>query len=191
MKKFAVTILGTTPLLQNAFTAKIGKSIGTTTKPPVKATLPDEIAEEAAYWDKDDLIVHPTQALMTAMRDGGAYESLGGRKTAKAPMAAAIFVEGGDFLPLLLPNGERTDDFIVDSRRIVNPHTGGAGMCHRPRFEQWMLKFTLRVYEDILSVEVVRNSLVNAGRRIGIGDYRPQKGGRFGMFDVIQFDEIP
>jgi hypothetical protein len=77
-----------------------------------------------------------------------------------------------------------TKDFEVDSRPVVVPATGGRIMCHRPRLDSWKLKGTAEIDDEMFSADLVRALFDDAGRKIGIGDFRPQRRGPFGRFNV-------
>ena len=83
-----------------------------------------------------------------------------------------------------------TKDFEVDSRSVVSPATGGRIMAHRPRLDEWSLSFTLEVDEDMFSAEFVRLVVDDAGRKIGLGDFRPDRKGPFGKFVVTGWKVI-
>lgn len=54
----------------------------------------------------------------------------------------------------------------------------------RPKFNSWSGEFTIAVNELIVNPDQVVKALPNAGELIGVGDYRPEKGGRYGKFSV-------
>ena len=76
-------------------------------------------------------------------------------------------------------------DIEIDSRPVVIQRA--RVMKHRTRIEKWNLVFSFEIEEDIIPVEDVHEMVVDAGRRSGIGDYRPSKGGPFGRFQVIEW----
>jgi len=80
--------------------------------------------------------------------------------------------------------------FEVDSRPVTIPATKGRIMRHRPRFDQWGLKFDLIVNDDLLSVDMAQQLLQEAGQQIGIGDFRPEKRGPFGCFLVSKWEAV-
>ena len=51
----------------------------------------------------------------------------------------------------------------------------------------WQLGFTIQVQDEQLCPEVVEVILQEAGRAVGIGDYRP----RYGRFEVVSFQVCP
>jgi hypothetical protein len=88
---------------------------------------------------------------------------------------------------LVVPLG--TKDFEVDSRRVVIPSTGGAIMKHRARVDEWVCTFTLDIDTEIFTAKFVRQLLDDAGKKVGLGDYRPARRGPFGKFVVIEWEE--
>ena len=62
-------------------------------------------------------------------------------------------------------------------------------MRHRPRIDEWRAKFTLRINPKILPVELIHRLLQDGGEQNGVGDFRPEKGGPFGVFRVIRWSE--
>jgi len=70
---------------------------------------------------------------------------------------------------------------VIQKARIVR---------YRPRFDKWELDFTLRLHDDQLPTEVIKEILDYAGLYVGIGDFRPGKGGKFGKFMVTRFEEL-
>src|SRR5690606_17610249 len=83
-----------------------------------------------------------------------------------------------------------TKDFEVDSRSVVIPSTGGRVMQHRPRLDDWELSFTLDIDEEMFSEKTVRLLVSDAGRKIGLGDYRPQRKGPFGRFSLTGWEVL-
>lgn len=57
-------------------------------------------------------------------------------------------------------------------------------MRYRPRLNDWSLIVTITFDEKMVERQQIVNAAINAGQYIGIGDYRPAKGGPFGRFAV-------
>lgn len=55
----------------------------------------------------------------------------------------------------------------------------------RPIFPEWCAKVTVNYVSNILSQRTVANLLGAAGVIVGIGDWRPQKGGPYGKFRLV------
>ena len=56
----------------------------------------------------------------------------------------------------------------------------------RARFEPWACTFTLDVDPELVDREQLDSWLDIGGRRIGLGDWRPEKSGHHGRFDVVE-----
>lgn len=57
-------------------------------------------------------------------------------------------------------------------------------MRYRPRLNDWSLTVDIAFDETIVERAQILAAAANAGRYIGLGDYRPARGGAFGRFDV-------
>ncbi len=70
----------------------------------------------------------------------------------------------------------------VDCRSVKVPT--GRVMRYRPRLNDWSLQVEIVYDEKMVERAQIVAAAENAGKYIGIGDYRPAKGGPFGRFDV-------
>ena len=60
----------------------------------------------------------------------------------------------------------------------------------RPMIKEWKAKFQLKYNENLIGKSsIVKDLLIEAGQRIGLLDFRPQKMGSFGMFEVTKWEE--
>lgn len=59
---------------------------------------------------------------------------------------------------------------------------GVADLRYRGEFRDWAVTFPLRYNPRVLSAEQIANLFNIAGFAIGVGDWRPQRDGQFGMF---------
>jgi hypothetical protein len=133
----------------------------------------------------------PGAGLARLLREaGGAHKIKGSRKSVKYLVPAAVVVL--DELCGLYLHDRKTAivDFEVDSRPVVIPATKGRVMRHRARFNEWAAKLTVRVNEKILDDQLVRQLLSDGGEQIGIGDFRPEKGGPFGTFGIVLWERM-
>lgn len=72
----------------------------------------------------------------------------------------------------------------------VNPNTKGRNATCRPMLNDWEVDFQLEYDSDEVPLEVLKEALDYAGKRVGVGDWRPQKKGTFGRFIVTNFKNI-
>ena len=82
---------------------------------------------------------------------------------------------------------QHREPWSVDTRAVRIPSTGGRILCHRPCFYDWRLSFGLAVDTDMLSLVLMREIVDAAGKRIGLGDFRPACKGPFGKFVVVKW----
>lgn len=81
--------------------------------------------------------------------------------------------------------GKHTKEYVIDTRRAVIPKNGSAVVRSRPKFWPWIIDVVFTYDSDIITNEdVITQILGEAGHKIGIGDFRLEKGGWFGAFDV-------
>lgn len=176
-----VTIQGITPLLCNRFTDESAMSNGTSAaiKTGKKGT-PREQCEPKLYTDNEGGKGIPGCNVLAALVSAGRFIKAG-RKTLTTARSSIVpaGVTVDELLCTLTPQS-----WEVDSRSVVVPSTGGRIMCHRPRFDKWHLSFTLTVDETLFAPEVVRQLTDEAGKKIGLGDFRPERRGPFGRFVV-------
>ena len=79
-------------------------------------------------------------------------------------------------------------DWEVFECSAVNPNTKGRVISRRPMMRKWALDFTISYNADDIPKEVLKGILDYAGRYVGIGDWRPDKKGKYGKFIVNKFD---
>lgn len=187
MKQILVEIRGMTPLLIHRF-GEQPELAKPTRKTMVQARDPREEATKAAYIAPDGTYYFSAFSIPNAMGAAGSnHKMVGSRKTLRFVVPSAVRMLS-DMVTILNGEGPATY-FDVDSRPVTIPATKGRIMRHRPRFHEWGARFTLSIDDTQLSTEDAHTLLTEAGRSIGIGDFRPEKRGPFGTFRVIRFDE--
>ncbi len=122
-----------------------------------------------------DNIVIPTECIEACIRDG-AKKSKRGKDSLSAVWcdeAASLKWEGPTDLDDMF-----ADENFVDRRRVKVGQA--AVMRTRPRFNTWTATFTLCFNPDAANKADVVRWLEDAGKMVGLGDFRP----KFGRFDV-------
>ena len=196
-KTVNVWIEGTMPLLQHRFGEHAEASVpgGENGKGQVRSAMPGESetareeAEKVCYRSKEGWLYLPSTAIARLLREqGGTMKAKGTRKSLKYIVPAAVLMS--DEIIRLYDSDRKTPlrDFEIDSRPVTIPATKGRIMRHRPKLPIWTANFRLRIKVDLLTETTVRELLDGGGACIGIGDYRPEKGGPFGTFDVVSWE---
>ena len=101
-----------------------------------------------------------------------------------AVVAGSLFVippVGSDYIPII--HGPRDPYMRSDQGR--NPNSKGAVVIHRGAFAKWSMEFMVRYNESVLSIEQVATLFMWAGFAVGIGEWRPEKTGTYGQFEVV------
>lgn len=189
MKTIEVEIRGVTPLLIQRFNeqAEVNPS---TRRTLVKREEPREVAHRAAYIAPDGTFYFNSYSIMGTMTNAGSNHKMkGSRKTLRFVVPSSVRVEG-EGITILNGDGSPAKDFEVDSRPVTIPATKGRVMRHRPRFDIWSAKFNLLLDDDQLDIETAYQLLAEAGRGVGIGDFRPEKRGPFGTFQIVHWEVL-
>jgi len=187
MKTVDVKISGVSPLLINRF-KETDESPATMKKNGKKDYgTPREQAEKTAYSDSvDGKLWIPSSWIKSSIQTVASdYKLPGSRKSVKSVSGGAIIAYDERCYfeeQYTLPQIE------VDSRPCVVQRA--RIMRHRARLEKWSVRCRLEIDDEIVGQENVHEMLVDAGRRSGIGDFRPQKGGPFGRFIVTEWNVL-
>jgi hypothetical protein len=187
MKTYRVGLQGVTALLIHRFGEEASLE-SATRKVIVDRGTPREQADRVVYRDSTGRFYFPSTCVCRAIAEvGGNHKLRGSRKSARYVVPAAIFI-AEEVIVINNGDGKPAKDFEVDSRPVTIPATKGRIMRHRPRFDQWSVAFALRVNDNILPPEFIKQLLDEAGICNGLGDFRPQKSGPFGTFTVTKWE---
>lgn len=183
MKKFKVTIQGTTPLLMNRPSAMIGEK----SKDVKRETATPREQAELRLYEIEGKLYQPATHLQGALVEAGKHKKMMGKGSARANYSKvcgyAVQIE-----PFEIDHKKQNWD--VFSILAVNPTTKGRNLLHRPILKEWELDFEVIFDENAIEPVVMKELFDIAGRIVGIGDWRPAKKGRFGKFQVIQWKEV-
>jgi hypothetical protein len=75
-------------------------------------------------------------------------------------------------------------DYPEPREDMVRVGMGTADIRYRGEFKNWTVTFEIRYNRRVMSLEQIFNLFNTAGFAIGVGEWRPQKNGQFGMFHV-------
>lgn len=181
-----VTISGIAPLIMNRFTeaSEVSVSSGTRVSIRSKNGSPREEAEPKCYKDGDGNLYIPGTNIFACIVAAGTFHKTG--KSKLTTLRTSLIPAGIAVLELVCPLN--TNEWEVDSRSVVIPSTGGRVMCHRPRVDEWSTSFTLEVDEEMFGEKTARLLIDDGGKKLGLGDYRPQRKGPFGRFVVTGWE---
>lgn len=193
MEKLYIKLKGLAPgLLMN----NPEKTLGSTeeeeepTKGRKKLPPPDEQAKVRRYLLPDGNFYVPAEAargcILTAC-SGYTAKAESGRKVAVLPLLSGALILTDPTFPLLDDNDSPIpgDRYEVDIRRArVPPRTGASFWRGRPKIWPWKLLCSFEFDSRRIDLELVTRIAKDSGKYPGLLDFRPEKRGWFGTFEV-------
>lgn len=181
MKPQIVTfkVTGTSPLLQNNPEKFIGQtdSSALATK---KKYIDEEEARLRVYQSEDGSFGHPSESFKKSILRAVTGKKFG-KLSAPGCIRGAVFTVE-QYSVIEDANGKPLKAYTIDRRSVVNPANKARILRCRPIWNTWTMRLSLEIDTAIITPEHVLESLNLAGRIIGVGDFRPEKGGGFGRF---------
>lgn len=176
-----VTIKGVTPLIFHKWSDKAIKMIEEKQQKKAKANKkkearnPEQEYKDSYYYNSDKKIAFPALAIKQALVNSARV--LDG--VAMTTIRASIFIVGdGDGL---IPVDYKTEEKRKD---MVKIGMGTADVRYRGQVKGWSMTFPIKFNADVFSLEQVMNLVQTAGFSVGIGEWRPERNGDFGCFEI-------
>jgi len=173
-------VTGLTPLIQNKMKETIIQQMedvraGKAKKSTRTAVDPKKEYIKSAYKQDDGSFGFPASAFkQCAVRAG---KGLG---LAMTDTRTLFFV---------LPNAPDGECVSIKSNKPilrkdpVNVKTG-KDLRFRPEFRNWKAELLVKFDADRITIEQIANLLNHGGQTVGVGEWRPEKNGTFGTFEV-------
>jgi len=181
MKKYEVEIKGITPLLMNK-PEQMGFDVQWVEKHAHEDW--EKEALKKLYIDAEGTIYQPATHIEQALIEGGKKIRVKGKgKSTYSKLFGSMVSVEPDAIPHLNPKYE------IHKALVVIPSTKGRVMRYRPMFKEWGLKFNV-LAEDEIDESALKEAFEIAGKYSGLGDWRPQKKGKFGKFQVVHFKQV-
>lgn len=215
MKRYSVRLVGATPLLMHYDNLAWDEVIKKWQKDPANKALSVAGDDRTPAWrwigylyTDGGMVAMPADNLMSALREGGKKVSTGrGQQTFKALTQAGIIVDQAawafetqgrqvsyDQVSHLIENHDFNEHMETAKKLgfelfVKRAKIGKAKHVRvRPRFDNWQAYGSLTVLEDqLITDDVLRLILINAGAYCGLCDWRPgspMSPGVFGKFSV-------
>lgn len=182
------------PLLMNPMTEKILDSLWTGVRDPAPRDVPfDVICEGKVIRNEEGSIGFPVEYLNSAMNAAAREFKLSGNRklaNAQSSLLPAMLTVQEEFLPLTNGTPGEQPSWRVSKMPGRNPKDGVAVCIVRPRFDDWGFEVTIEIDEKQIKPSMIRQLLESTGSRIGLGDFRPARKGRFGRFKVTEWTRL-
>ena len=174
VERLVVELVGTSPLICHRWSDEKRKQI---LAKQTKAAARGKEAKDPEREYRDSLYVHP---------DGGyGFPAVGFKAAAvragtyadqKMTFLRGAFHVEGELVPITGEPRMRED--------MVRLQGSTADIRYRAEFPEWSAAVLVVVNLAALSVEQLANLFVVAGFAVGVGDWRPERNGQFGRFEV-------
>jgi hypothetical protein len=167
------TIKGISPLLMHRFPLVPIEGL--------QKMSPADQAEHACYRDPDTRQLYiPGLNFQRALVSAAKFSKGKGRASLQTEICACVLVQ-----PERASLG--VEKYAVDSRPVVVPATKGRILAHRPRLDRWQATFEIEYDPTLLNESQLRKIVDDAGSRVGVLDFRPERKGPFGRFIVVNW----
>lgn len=180
IKKLKVKILGPS-LIVHAWDEKIIKQLEDIRAKKAKAArgAKDPIAEfeGCKYKDEKGRDAIPSIAVKHAMVSAARFLD----DLPMTVLKGAFFVEGY-WLPLTFKKCEMRRDLVRVGGK--GPGTGAPDLRYRPEYHDWSVVVPIEYNSAAISAEQILQLLRTAGFCVGLHEWRPEKGGVHGRFDI-------
>jgi hypothetical protein len=141
----------------------------------------EEQAEMAAYRDEETRLLYvPSEAIQRTLIGAATFSKGKGRASLQKEAAASLLVS-----PVRLSLG--TEHYKIDARPVVIKATQGRIVRYRPRLDSWETTFFLEYDPMLMTEQQVRKIVDDAGSRVGLLDFRPERKGPYGRFMVTSW----
>jgi len=178
LETMKVRIVGKTSLITHKFGEKAQKQIED--KQQKKAKTAREAREPEIEW-KDALYIIDKENEKYGFPASGIKKALvnaGGRfADEKMTVLRGAINIMGDILEI---SGDKPK-MRTDAVRL---NGGSLDLRYRPEFKNWSITVPVIFNANIISKSQVLNLFQIAGFAVGLGDWRPEKNGTFGQFDI-------
>lgn len=180
---------GVSPMLQHCMPLDQVENVLVRKKRPQAVTdLPlNEMAEKVLWRGSNGEYGVPAEAVLACLIEAGRFVKIGrvNLSTLDSTRIPAFLRVEDEFLPF---EEQSKESWVVDLRRGMMETRGqriAVGIV-RPKFNRWNLPLTLAVdfNEEGVGLDTIRQLLHLAGRRVGLGSFRPAKRGPFGRFRI-------
>jgi len=181
MQVFSMTIEGISPLIQHSWNDKVKKILlekkqGKKTKNRAPCD-PEQEFRDATYVIKKGVYGMPVSALKSCLINA-AHKDLGIEKTLVRKAVFIRCVNPDGLLPMQCSDPVMREDCV----RLTGNSTD---LRYRPEFKEWRVTMEIEHDADLLKPQEIMNLFTRAGFGVGLLEWRPEKGGEYGRFQVV------
>lgn len=174
-------VTGVSSLLMNNPASMSIASTGTEKATTKKIPTPEAEAAAKVYRGEGDQLFIRSMAFRAALLSACMGRKIG-KLTAWKLMSAGVFCAEDKCYLEHPKTGKPIKDYIINTMRAVVQRSGV--LRSRPEVPKWSCKVAFDINDDFVSPEQVLGIFDLAGKIAGVGDYRVERKGPYGRFDV-------
>lgn len=184
-----VPIVGTAPLIVHRFSEKARRQMLDAMqgrKTPKQAKDPEAEYEAAFYRHDDEGYGFPVIAFKAATVSGARFY---GKSISMTALRQFVFFDAefskaaGQKLARITGTPHMRED-------VTRVGMGGTDLRYRPEFTEWSTSVEITYVKSMLTRESVLSLLEAGGMGVGVGEWRPERRGDFGTFQIDPTVEI-
>jgi hypothetical protein len=184
IERMVIALIGDSPLICHAWSHKAKEQMLAKQMKKAKAAKeaknPEQDYKDSLYPHPEGGYGFPAVAFKSSAVDACSHIS----GVTKVEARGAFHIDAGrEALVKIFGAPNPREDMV----RIA---MGTADIRYRGEFKDWHAKIEIRFNANVLSPEQIVNLFNTAGFAIGVGEWRPQRDGSFGMFHVASPDEL-
>lgn len=185
IQRVEITLVGDSPLIVHNWAEKSKKEMLDKQMKKAKtakaAKSPEDDYKAAFYRLPDGRAGFPVIAFKAAAVAAGGRFSDGMKMT---ELRGAFHIEGEGVDRVSNHDLVAIDGDPSMREDCVRVGMGTADLRYRPEFRQWRVTLRIRYNADAVSLDQIVNIFNLAGFGVGVGEWRPERDGQFGMFHV-------
>lgn len=177
----SVPIIGTAPLIMHRFSEKAKRQMldAQQGRKSPKQTRDPKVEYEAAFYRLGDGYGFPTLAFKQCTVKAARFY---GKDVSMAGLQQFLFFTGATGT-----DGQLLTEIVGEPRMredVVRVGRGAADLRYRPEFTVWSARLVVTYVQSALTRGSVLSLIDAGGMGIGIGDYRPERKGAYGTFQI-------
>ncbi len=181
--RFALHLTGTNPLITDAFSEarkdKFARTQDGSAKPKPGPRDPEAEFHEAMYRLPDGSFGIPKLAFRKAFAAAATRMT----EIKGVEVLAAFQIDTPDeYLKVECSEPTMRRDNVV--------RMGRANLAYRPEFREWAVWIPVKLDHEVVTLDQFIHIVNKAGLGVGVGNWRPEKKGDFGLWEVDEITEV-
>lgn len=178
VERINLEVTGTSPLICHRWSEKAKKAmVDKQSKAPTRAKDkrdPKRDYEDSLYRRADGGYGFPSVGFKAAVVRAGTYADM------HMTFLRGAFHVNGELVPVTGEPSMR-EDMVRLSGKV-------ADIRYRAQFVEWSAVVPIHLNTSVLSLEQLANLFVIAGFAVGVGEWRPERNGQYGRFEVSSIE---